>query len=475
MERPLGWGKILFVHTVVIGVPTIICYYLRLGGASLFGLHVAIAAVYLVTAAMICVESTIAIFRRFAAEPSAPTGLADRMVQRFKRLLGVSGARRPGPDRPVPRTTLIVVAYLPNEQFIIVETLRHLLRTVRRPSAGLEVILAYNSPVTLPIETELARLAEASPELRLLRVAGSESKAENLNAAMDLATGEITGILDADHHPHADCLERAWRWLAHDYDVVQGRSVIRNHAANFKTRLIAVEFECMYGVTHPARSLLVDTAIFGGSNGYWRTEVLRQVRFDPRKMTEDIDASVRGLLHGFRIMQDRSIVSSELAPLDFRSFWFQRKRWAQGWLEVSIGYQRQFWRSSHFSFWQKLYWTYLLSYREAYPLITLQIFPVIFSLLLLYGELPLFSHWFLWTSAIVTLLSGPYQTLSAAKNSQAHFPRHYIVTYACSVFFYVMVKNVISLVALYDHFTGQSEWVVTRRALSEELRGRKQR
>jgi cellulose synthase/poly-beta-1,6-N-acetylglucosamine synthase-like glycosyltransferase len=198
------------------------------------------------------------------------------------------------------------------------------------------------------------------------------------------------------------------------------------------------------------------------------------VRFDPRKMTEDIDASVRGLLRGFRIMQDRSIVSSELAPLDFRSFWFQRKRWAQGWLEVSIGYQRQFWRSPHFSIGQKLYWTYLLSYREAYPLITLQIFPVILSLLMLYGELPLFSHWFLWTSAIVTLLSGPYQTLSAARNAQAEYPRHYILIYASVVFFYVMVKNVISLVALYDHFTGQSEWVVTRRAVSEALRGRKE-
>src|SRR5262249_44704199 len=159
---------------------------------------------------------------------------------------------------------------------------------VQRPEAGLELILAYNSPVDLPIEDELRRLAERRPELRPLRGEGSGSKAENLKAAIEIATGEIVGILGPGHHPPAHRLERAWRWLESEYDVVQGRNVIRNRDDNFLTRMIGVEFECMYGVCHPARSLFVDTAIFGGSNGYWRIDALRRTRFDPRFMTEDI-------------------------------------------------------------------------------------------------------------------------------------------------------------------------------------------
>jgi len=470
-RAPIGWDNVIFTHVVIIGVPTILYYYLRLSGASLFELHCAVATVYLITSLMIFYEATVALFRRFAGEPHEPTGVLDGFAQRVKRLLGVSGARVPSPTRPVPRASFVVAAYLPNEQEIIFETLEHILGTVRRPEAGLEIVLAYNTPLDLPVEEELRRYAERRPELRLLRVEGSESKAENLNAGIEVATGEIIGILDADHHPPADCFERAWRWLEGHYDVVQGRNVIRNRATNFLTRMIGVEFECMYGVSHPARSLLVDTAIFGGSNGYWRADALRRTRFDERFMTEDIDASSRALLEGYRIVADRSIVSTELAPTEFRSLWFQRKRWAQGWLEVTLRYQREFWTSKKLTVLQKVYWTYLLLYRELYPPITLQILPIIVSLLLLEGRVPLKAHWYLWGTAIITLASGPYQTFVAAKNAFVRPRLATAVQYALFVFFYVIVKNMISVVAIYDHMMKRTDWVVTRREMTARLRG----
>ncbi|HZO09502.1 MAG TPA: glycosyltransferase family 2 protein [Myxococcota bacterium] len=470
-RAPIGWDNVLFTHVVIIGVPLIVYYYLRVSGASLFELHCAVATVYLITALMICWEASIALSRRFAGEPEAPVGAGDRIAQQVKQLLGVTGRRVPVPTRPVPRSTFIVAAYLPNEQDIIVDTLTHILDHVRRPEAGLELILAYNSPVELPIEAELHQLAASRPELRILRVEGSESKAENLNAAIEVASGEIVGILDADHYPPSDCFERAWRWLESEYDVVQGRNVVRNRDDNFLTRMIGVEFECMYGVSHPARSLFVDTAIFGGSNGYWRVEALRRTRFDPRFMTEDIDASSRALLDGYRIVADRSIVSTELAPTNFRSLWFQRKRWSQGWLEVTLRYQREFWSSRRLTFWQKLYWTYLLVYRELYPPITLQILPLILSLLLLEGTVPLKAHWYLWSTALITFASGPYQTLVAVKNAHER-PRLWTAfEYALFVFFYVIVKNMISVVAIYDHLMKRTDWVVTRREMTARMRG----
>ncbi|GAB4276505.1 MAG: glycosyltransferase family 2 protein [Deferrisomatales bacterium] len=470
MKRPMGWDKVAIAHLFVVVLPTGLYCALRTKGHSLFALHVAVATAFLLTAAMIVVETTLTVFRRFAGQAPQPEGLLDAWVRRCKRALGIEGARRPDPARPMPRCSIVFVAYLPNEQDLIVGTLRHALTRLRRPPEGFEVVLAYNTPVRLPVEDELEALAREHPELRLLHVEGSESKAENLNAAIDVVTGEVTAIMDADHHPAPDALERAWRWIEAGYDVVQGRSTIRNHGRNWQTRLIAVEFECMYGVSHPARSLLVDTAIFGGSNGYWRTEALRQVRFDPAMMTEDIDASVRALLQGLRIMHDRSITSSELAPTDFRSFWFQRKRWAQGWLEVTLKYQRRLWGAPGLTFGQKLYWSYLLLYRELYPVITLQIFPILISLYLVRGAIPLTAHWYLLASAVVTVASGPYQTLSAVKNSRSGFPVGYALLYAAFVFFYVMLKNVISILAMYDHAFGHNEWIVTRREADEELK-----
>jgi cellulose synthase/poly-beta-1,6-N-acetylglucosamine synthase-like glycosyltransferase len=469
-NQPLGWHKVIFTHVVIIGVPTIIYYYLRLNGKDLFALHATVASVYVVTALMMIYETSSALFRRYAGRPGEPTSDADRLFQRVKTALGVSGANLPAPRKPVPPCSLIVAAYLPNEQHIIVETIQHLLSKVDRPAAGFEVILAYNSPVELPVEDVLRRMAQTDPALKLLRVRESESKAENLNAAMDAATGEVIGILDADHHLYPDCLARAWRWLESGYDVVQGRNIIRNFDENVMTRIIAVEFECVYGVSHPAKSLFVDTGIFGGSNGYWRADVLRRVRFDPHALTEDIDASSRALLLGYRIMHDRSIISTEFAPTEFRSFWFQRKRWSQGWLEVSLRYQRRFWTSNKLNIWQKLYWTYLLYYREIYPPITLQIFPIVFSLLLYQGSLPLKAHWYLWATAIITLLSGPYQTVVASKNAIQKYPIGYAITYALIVFFYAILKNMISIVAIYDHLLGRTDWVVTRRKMTEQIK-----
>jgi cellulose synthase/poly-beta-1,6-N-acetylglucosamine synthase-like glycosyltransferase len=465
-RTPYEWGRLILTNIVVVAIPTFIYYGLRVRGYDLFWLHITIAAAYLITALVVIWEAVITLTRRRACKDSSRTGLRWRIAQ----TLGISGGRLPSAELPpVPSSTFIVAAFLPNEREIIVDTIWHLLEAVERPEDGFEVILAYNTPCHISVERELAAIAAADPALQLLRVEGSESKAENVNAALEIARGEITCILDADHLPCEDCLTRAWRWLANGYDVVQGRSVIRNHNANFLTRMIAVEFEQIYAVSHTARSLALDTAIFGGSNGYWRTEVLRELRFDRAMMTEDIDASSRALLTGRRIAHDRSIVSFELAPTTFHAFWCQRKRWAQGWLQVSLKYQVGFWRTKHLSAIQKLHWTYLLLYRELYPLVTLQIFPVIISLLMYQGDMPLRTHWFLLLSTVVTLASGPLATISAMKNSQKRYPVWYGLVYGLCVIWFVMVKNAIVLVAIYDQIFQRTDWIVTRRDISHEL------
>jgi cellulose synthase/poly-beta-1,6-N-acetylglucosamine synthase-like glycosyltransferase len=75
--------------------------------------------------------------------------------------------------------------------------------------------------------------------------------------------------------------------------------------------------------------------LFGGSNGYWRADALRAIRLDPSALTEDIDASVRLLRSGGRIVADPAIVSSEMAPPTIRALCRQRLRWGQGWYQVT--------------------------------------------------------------------------------------------------------------------------------------------
>lgn len=369
-------------------------------------------------------------------------------------------------DTQLPRYSVIVVAYLPNEQGIILDTLTHLLHTLPRPQAGLEIILAYNRPQPLPIEGQLYHLAAQHPELKLLHVEGSHSKAENLNAAIHVVTGDMTLILDADLKPAPESIRRAWRWLAGgQYDVVQGRNVIRNAQDNLLTRVVAVEFEHLYGVSHPARSLLADLGIFGGSNGYWRTPVLRGIRFNPRMLTEDIDVTLKLLLRGYRIIHDRDVIATELAPVDGSALWSQRRRWAQGWLQVGLKYTWPIVRSEHLGWGQKIYLLCMFVCGIALH------FTIIYYPLILCHELASLNslpapalQWFGWITALL-LVSGPYQVFVAhrGRSHASLWNGRDSLLYCFVLPVYSFFKHLVCLVAVYYQLIGRRDWVVTRR------------
>jgi cellulose synthase/poly-beta-1,6-N-acetylglucosamine synthase-like glycosyltransferase len=149
------------------------------------------------------------------------------------------------------------------------------------------VILAYNTPEPLPVEGLLHEIAERDPRFLPLRIEGSVSKAQNVNAALTRVTGEFVGIFDADHHPAPGSFLRAWRWLAAGADVVQGHCVVRNGGQSWVSRLVAAEFEAIYAVSHPGRARLHGFGIFGGSNGYWRREALERTRLRSFMLTEE--------------------------------------------------------------------------------------------------------------------------------------------------------------------------------------------
>lgn len=189
------------------------------------------------------------------------------------------------------------------------ETIEHFLKIRYEP--GLQIILAYNTPYSCPVESKLHELAVLCPSLKLLKVKDSRSKAQNLNAALEFVTGDFIGVFDADHHPDLDSFERANAWLAGGYDVVQGHCLVRNPKDSFLALMVAVEFETIYSVAHPGRSIRDGFGVFGGSNGYWRTKVLAEIGMNGEMLTEDIDSSMRALEKGYKIASDPKLISEE--------------------------------------------------------------------------------------------------------------------------------------------------------------------
>ena len=235
---------------------------------------------------------------------------------------------------------LIIVAYLPNERDIIMDRALYALEQLDYPSDKIRIIILYNTPKAIePLETQLRQLTEVYSHARVIKVPNSTSKADNLNYFLNLDTGsDLIAIYDCDHYPHPN----SPRWAVERFiadaetDIVQGRCIVFNSEETLLTSMIAVEFDKIYAVSHPGRAVMWGFGLFCGSNGYWRTSLLRELKMDGNMLTEDIDSALRAFARGSKAVHDLNVTSYELAPTTFPAFWKQRLRWAQGWAQASL-------------------------------------------------------------------------------------------------------------------------------------------
>ncbi|MET9831372.1 glycosyltransferase [Streptomyces sp. NPDC006385] len=388
-------------------------------------------------------------------------------------LFSLDAPTRPAtPAQPYPPASAVIAAYLPNEAATIVDTVESFLR-LDYPG-DLEIVLAYNTPHPLPVEDTLRQIARRDRRFVLLPVPGSTSKAQNINAAVTRVRGEFVGIFDADHHPATDAFRHAWDWLSHGYDVVQGHCVIRNGDSSWVARQVAAEFEAIYAVSHPGRTRLYGFGIFGGSNGFWRTDLLARIRMHGSMLTEDIDSTLRALAEGARIATDRTLISRELAPTRLRPLWNQRSRWAQGWLQVSLRHLRRALRSSSFTHRQKAGLAVLLGWREVQPWLSLQILPILLHSTVRAGGADRID----WATPACllalafTLSAGLVQTAFAGRLALPELRRRrgWFWRYALvSTVFYTHFKNMVARESHLKELLGDRRWRVTPRTAAKAV------
>ncbi len=370
-------------------------------------------------------------------------------------------------DMEYPTASAIIAAYLPNEAATIFSTLEAMLN-VDYPGQ-IQIILAYNTPKDMPIEKTLREMAAKDSRLEVVRVIGSTSKAQNVNAAIAYSKGAFTAIFDADHQPDPDSFTRAWQWINSGADVVQGHCLIRNGDASWVARMVAVEFEQIYTVSHPGRSRLHKFGIFGGSNGFWRTDLLRRIRMRGFMLTEDIDSALRVVEEGGNIVSDPYLISRELSPTTFKGLANQRLRWAQGWYQVTNTRLPTALKSKNLSIRQKVGMFYLLAWREFFPWISMQIVPIIAYWAIQAGSLAAID----WTVPLLLLITiyvmstGPGQMvfISRLADPEIRKRRWWLVFYVFIAFFmYAEFKNLLSRVSNIKEWLKEKEWKVTPRS-----------
>ena len=238
-----------------------------------------------------------------------------------------------------PHLYVLIVAYLPNEQEIVLSRLEHAATQIQYHRQYLHVHLAYNSPYPIhTVEMNLQALARRHAHVQVHKIPGSTSKAQNINYLLPSIPSEaVIAIFDTDHYPDPFSASRAVGILQRSpsTSVVQGRCIPINPHSTHLASLVSVEFDKLYAVTHLGRDTLWHTAVFNGANGYWRASLLKELTFDGAAMAEDVEVSFRAIARGASIVHVPEVLSYELAPVTWTAFWRQRCRWAHGWTQAS--------------------------------------------------------------------------------------------------------------------------------------------
>ncbi|QFT93841.1 N-glycosyltransferase [Roseovarius sp. THAF9] len=273
-------------------------------------------------------------------------------------------------------TSIVVCALFPNEESSLAVTVPHNMKL--STEFGMNYYLSVNANKEFDLSTARDHLQFEYKEDSLILNLDSDSKAENLNNAAESIDTKNFLILDADariEYFHSRVKER----ISDDIACIQFTNRVLEYPS-FLNWLVRHETDLKYFVSYPGRYRILETAYCSGSNALWRTEKAKQIGFSKSAATEDIEASIRSLLAGHRIVFSLDALAYDEAPPTWRDWWRQRRRWAIGWAQLFVRFQFSVLTSSQLTLIQKASWSVLLTVRRL-------LYPMAFAVLFLAGIL----------------------------------------------------------------------------------------
>jgi len=157
-------------------------------------------------------------------------------------------------------------------------------------------------------------------------------KAGALQAGLETARGEFLLILDADFVPQPGMLREC---LPHFTDptvgMVQARWEHLNRDFSLLTRIQSIFLDGHFVIEHTARNRSGRFFNFNGTAGIWRRRCLEDAGgWNSDTLTEDLDASYRAQLAGWRFVYLKDLAVPAELPVDMNGFKSQQHRWTKG-------------------------------------------------------------------------------------------------------------------------------------------------
>jgi len=245
--------------------------------------------------------------------------------------------RPAGALEPLPRVTVQLPIY--NEVYVA-ERLIDAAASLDYPRELLEIqILDDSTDDTRDVAARAAaRWRDRGVDIvHVTRANRDGYKAGALANGLATAKGEFLAIFDADFVPAPDVLRRV---LPHFSDprvgMVQARWEHLNRDYSLLTRIQSIFLDGHFVIEHTARNRPGRFFNFNGTAGIWRRACLEDSGgWQSDTLTEDIDASYRAQLAGWRFIYLKDLVVPAEVPVDMNGFKSQQHRWTKGSIQTA--------------------------------------------------------------------------------------------------------------------------------------------
>ena len=183
-------------------------------------------------------------------------------------------------------------------------------------------------------DPRMRALCEETGVVHLELIGLPGAKAGKINAALERTSEEFILVLDPDHIPFPEILDRILGYF-HDPEVgfVQVAQAYGNVNESFVARAAAEQTFTFYGPIMQGMHG-TGTAVAIGANCTFRREALQSIGGHGVGLAEDLVTSIRLHARGWKSVYVPEVVSRGLVPADLDSYLKQQLKWSRGVYEV---------------------------------------------------------------------------------------------------------------------------------------------
>ena len=239
-----------------------------------------------------------------------------------------------------PMVSFVVPAF--NEEAHVARCIDSLAACAEAFDGNCEVIVVDDGSTDFTYEATWRAVAGCKSALRnrvrwkVVRHMTNLGKVEALRTGVNVALGQVVGVVDADSEWSADALVRLVdALLLNSEKAVTGYIHPGSYGGDgFLVSLQQLEYSQGLGIDRCAQSLGDCVLVVPGALGVYDAALLRKILAEGnvRSVTEDSEITLEMQKRGGRVGYVSNARCSTDAPKGLRALWLQRLRWFTGWL-----------------------------------------------------------------------------------------------------------------------------------------------